>query len=126
MDLIVVKKEMKGDCSMAFLQEFRTFLIKKNVVDMAVSLTVGAALGSIVTSIVADIIKPLISMVAGEVTFSEFVMVLRKAANGRPAVVLPYGRFVQAVSDFFVIALSVFLVAKAIQHFRKTEEQRPV
>ena len=111
---------------MAFLQEFRTFLIKKNVVDMAVSITVGAALGGIVTSIVADIIKPLISMVAGKVTFSEFVMVLRKAANGRPAVVLPYGRFVQAVSDFFVIALSVFLVAKAIQHFRKTEEQRPV
>lgn len=111
---------------MGFIQEFKTFTIKKNVVDMAVSITIGAALGRIVTSIVADIIKPLISMVAGEVTFSEFVMVLRKATDGRPAVVLPYGRLIQAVSDFLIIALAVFMVAKAIQHFRETEEQRPV
>lgn len=110
---------------MAFLQEFKTFTIKKNVVDMAVSITVGAALGRIVTSMVTDILKPLLSMVTGEVTFSDFVMVLRKTAEGRPAVVLPYGRLIQAVSDFLVIALAVFMVSKAIQHFRKIEEQRP-
>jgi len=109
---------------MALLQEFRTFVIKRNVVDMATSITIGAALGRIITSIMVDIIKPLVSMVAGEFTFSEFVMVLKNAADGRQAVVLRYGRLVQAVSDFFVIALLLFLVAKAIQRFRKTEEQR--
>ncbi|HPI93787.1 MAG TPA: large conductance mechanosensitive channel protein MscL [Deltaproteobacteria bacterium] len=110
---------------MAFLQEFRSFVIKKNVVDMAVSITIGAALGRIVTSIVTDIIKPLIGTITGEVTFSDFVMVLRKAADGRPAVVLPYGRLVQAVSDFFIIALAVFMVSKAILRFRKSGEQGP-
>ena len=110
---------------MGIIQDFKTFTIKKTVVDMAVSITVGAALGRIITSIVTDVIKPLFSMVTGEVTFSDFAYVLRKAADGRPAIVLPYGRLIQAVSDFFIIALAVFMVAKAIQHFRKTEEQRP-
>lgn len=109
---------------MGFIQEFKAFTIKKNVVDMAVSITIGAALGRIVMSIVTDVIKPLLGMITGEVTFSEFVVVLRKAADGRPAIVLPYGRLIQTVSDFLIISLAVFLVAKAIQRLRKTEDQR--
>ncbi len=110
---------------MGFMQDFKTFTIKKNVVDMAVRITIGAALAKIVTSMVTDIIKPLIGMVAGEVTFTEFVLVLRKATNDRPAIVLPYGRLIQTVSDFLIIALTVFMVAQAIGHFRKSEEHRP-
>ena len=109
---------------MGVVKEFKSFTMKKQIVDMAVSLTVGAALGKIVTTIVADIIKPLITLAAGQVELSDLVVMLRGPAMGRPAVVLPYGRLLQAVFDFLIIAVSVFLVAKVIHYVRDREEQR--
>ncbi len=110
---------------MGYMKDFKAFIIKKNVVDMAVSITVGAALGKIVTSIVTDILKPVISMVAGEITLGDSMLVLRRAANGRPVIVLMYGRLMQTVMDFFILAMAMFLVAQAIKRFRKTDEQGP-
>jgi len=109
---------------MGVIREVKSLSMKRQVVDRAVSLTVGAALGKIVTIMVADVIKPLISLVAGRAGVGDFVLVLREAADGQPAVVLPYGRLLQAVFDFVIIAVSVLLVAETIHYLREKEERR--
>ena len=110
---------------MSLLKEFRDFAIKGNVVDLAVAVIIGGAFGKIVSSLVADIIMPFVGLMLGGVDFSTLSVTLRAAAEGKPADVLTYGKFVQAVVDFTIIAASVFLMVKGMNSFKRKEEAAP-
>lgn len=110
-----------------FIQEFKDFAMKGNVVDMAVGVIIGGAFGKIVSSIVADIIMPPIGLLVGGVNFTDLTWVLKQAyvnAAGTeiPAVTLNYGKFLQNTFDFVIIAFSIFLFVKLLNNLTKKKE----
>lgn len=113
-----------------FIQEFKDFALKGNVMDMAVGIIIGGAFGKIVTSLVNDIIMPPIGLITGS-SFSDSKLVLRPAevdAAGetiKEAIELNWGNFVQTTVDFFIIAVCIFLLIKGMNTFRKKEEAAP-
>jgi large conductance mechanosensitive channel len=110
---------------MSLVKEFKEFAVKGNVVDMAVGVIVGGAFGKVVSSLVADVIMPMIGLLVGGVDFSHFAIVLKEAHGKDPGVSLKYGVFVQTTFDFFLIALSVFMMVKAINRLRRKEAEKP-
>src|SRR5574340_251596 len=110
---------------MSMLKEFKEFAVKGNVVDMAVGIIIGAAFGKIVSSFVGDVIMPPIGVLLGGVDFSDLAFTLKEAAGGAPAVVISYGKFLQTVIDFTIIAFAVFMGIKAINSLKKQEEATP-
>lgn len=102
-----------------FIQEFKQFAMRGNVIDMAVGIIIGGAFGKIVSSIVGDIIMPLIGVLAGGVNFTDLKIVLKQAKMDgstvvSPEVALTYGNFIQVTLDFLIIALAVFLLIKGV------------
>jgi large conductance mechanosensitive channel len=110
---------------MSVIQEFKSFAIKGNVVDMAVGIIIGAAFGKIVSSVVGDVIMPPLGMVIGGVDFSDLAITLKEAAGAAPAVVLGYGKFIQALVDFTIVAFAIFLVVKGINKLKREEAAAP-
>lgn len=110
---------------MSIIQEFKSFAIKGNVVDMAVGIIIGAAFGKIVSSLVGDIIMPPIGVLLGGVNFSDLAVIVKEASGDLPAVILGYGKFVQTVLDFTIIALAVFILVKGINSLKRKEEEAP-
>jgi large conductance mechanosensitive channel len=110
---------------MGFIEEFREFAVKGNVVDMAVGIVVGAAFGKIVSSFVGDVLMPPIGLLLGGVDFTGLKITLKQAAGGTPAVTLNYGSFIQTVVDFTIIAFAIFLLVKAVNRLKRTDEQAP-
>lgn len=111
---------------MSWLQEFKTFAVKGNVVDMAVGIIIGAAFGKIVSSMVADVVMPPIGMAIGGVDFSDLVITLKAAVGDTPGVVISYGKFIQALLDFTIVAFVIFLLVKGINTLKRREEAKPV
>lgn len=111
-----------------FLQDFKAFAMKGNVIDMAVGVIIGGAFGKIVSSIVADVIMPPIGLLVGGVNFTDLKWIMKPAeiVNGKEvaAVTLNYGNFIQATFDFIIIAFSIFLFIKLITKLttRKSQE----
>lgn len=101
------------------LQEFKGFAIKGNALELAIGVVVGAAFGRIISSLVADIITPTIALISGGADFKHLSITLREGVGEAPAVMLTYGAFLQAVFDFFFIALSIFVVFKILSSARK-------
>lgn len=110
---------------MGMLKEFKEFAVKGNVVDMAVGIVIGVAFGKIITSLVADVIMPPIGVVMGGVDFSNLSIVVREAIDKKPAVVISYGKFLQTVIDFIIIAFVIFLAVKGMNSLKKKEEAAP-
>ncbi len=110
---------------MSVMKEFKEFAIKGNVVDMAVGIIIGAAFSKIVSSLVGDVVMPPIGVLLGGVDFSSLSIVVKEAAGEAPAVVISYGIFFQRVIDFTIIAFVIFMAIKAINSFKKKEEQAP-
>ena len=110
---------------MQILKEFKEFAVKGNVVDMAVGIIIGAAFGKIVSSFVADVVTPPIGMMLGGVDFSSLAITLKAAAGDAPAVVLSYGKFIQTIVDFTIIAFAIFMGIKAINTMKRAEEAAP-
>ena len=106
---------------MGMAQEFKTFVLRGNVLDLAVGVVIGAAFGKIVSSLVGDVIMPPVGLALGGVDFSQIGWVLKPAMGDKPAVVLGIGKFIQAIVDFLVIALVIFLVVKAANRMRREE-----
>ena len=105
---------------MKWLQEFKTFAVRGNVVDMAVGIVIGAAFGKIVSSFVADVIMPPIGVLIGGIDFSNLVITLKAGTAAtadtaaKTAVTLNYGKFIQALIDFTIIAFAIFMLVKGI------------
>ena len=110
---------------MGMMQEFKTFAVKGNVIDMAVGIVIGAAFGKIVSSFVADVIMPPIGVALGGVDFSSLAWTVQEAVGETAAVTVNYGAFIQTVVDFTIIAFAIFMVVKAINNMKKQEEEAP-
>jgi large conductance mechanosensitive channel len=111
----------------SILSEFRAFIARGNVVDLAVGVIIGAAFGKIVTSLVDQIIMPPIGLLLGQVDFSELKLVLRAAdpVAKHAEVALGYGAFLNTVIQFLIIAASVFLIVKAAGAVQRKQEAAP-
>ena len=103
-------------------KEFKEFISKGNVMDMAVGLVTGSAFTAIVTSLVNDVIMPLIGLLVGGLNFSDLKVVLKAATEEAEAVTLNYGAFIQAVVNFLIVAFVIFLVVKAMNKMRAAAE----
>jgi large conductance mechanosensitive channel len=110
---------------MSFVQEFKSFAMKGNVVDMAVGIIIGAAFGKIVSSFVGDVIMPPLGLLIGGVDFSDLAVVLKPAQGDAPAVILAYGKFIQTVFDFLIVAFAIFMAVKMMNKLRRHEEVKP-
>lgn len=117
-----------------FLNEFKEFAMKGNVVDMAVGVIIGGAFGKIVTSLVNDIIMPVVSVATGGVNFSDNKIILKEAVmNGadvvNPEVAITWGVFIQSIVDFLIIAFCIFMAIRFMTKLRnatkKAEEEAP-
>ena len=108
-----------------FLEEFKAFAMRGNVLDMAVGVVIGGAFGKITTSLVNDIIMPLISMLTGGIDFSSWKWVLKAAEGDAAEVAVNFGNFIAVVLDFVIIAFAVFCMVKAINKFHKKKEEAP-
>lgn len=106
---------------MSVLSEFKEFAVKGNVIDMAVGIIIGAAFGKIVSSLVGDVIMPPIGAVLGGVDFSNLSIVVQAAIDKKPAVLINYGKFLQTVIDFIIVAFSIFMAVKAMNALKKKE-----
>ncbi len=109
------------------LQEFKTFAMRGNVVDMAVGIIIGGAFGKIVSSVVGDLIMPAVGLLVGGVNFTDLKIVMKDAVlEGdkviTTAVSLNYGNFIQVVFDFLIVAFAVFLLIKGINALNRKKE----
>jgi len=113
-------------------KEFKAFAMRGNVLDMAIGIIIGGAFGKIVSSMVGDVLMPPLGLLLGQVDFSQLYINLTStpyeslaAAQEAGAATLNYGRFIQTVLDFILVAFAVFLVVKAVNSARKKEEAKP-
>jgi len=100
------------------IKEFKEFISRGNVIDLAVGIIIGGAFSAIVSSLVKDIIMPVISIILGVLNFSDLTATVGNAT-------ITYGTFIQTIVDFILIALSVFLIIKLINKFRRKKEEEP-
>lgn len=112
----------------SFIQEFKEFALKGNVVDMAVGVIIGGAFGKIVSSLVADILMPLFGLLIGGIDFKDLKYVIQTAVKAgdkviKPEIVLAYGNFIQVVIDFLIIAISIFTVIKIITRLSQLRQK---
>jgi len=108
---------------MGMMSEFKEFAIKGNAVDMAVGIVIGAAFGKIVSSFVSDVIMPPIGLLLGGVDFSKLAFTLKEASGDVAAVAISYGKFIQTMLDFVIIAFAIFMVVKAMNASKKKEAE---
>ena len=114
------------------LQEFKEFALRGNLVDLAVGLVIGAAFGAIVNSLVADVIMPPIGLLMGNVDFSDLFINLSgqdypslAAARAAGAPVIAYGAFLNAVINFIIVALAIFVLVKGMNQLRRQQSKKP-
>ena len=120
-----------GKKSVSFLQDFKAFAMKGNVMDMAVGVIIGGAFGKIVSSLVADVVMPLIGLIVGGVNFTDLKWVIRPEVLGengevlKAAATLNYGNFLQVTFDFLIIAFSIFAVIRVLGNLSRKKEAAP-
>lgn len=112
------KKKINLDNEKKVVNEFKEFISKGNIVDMAVGVIIGSAFGKIVSSLVNDIFMPLIGIIIGGLDFSKLTLTVGDA-------VISYGVFIQNIVDFLIIALCIFMMIKVLAKFKKKEEVKP-
>lgn len=101
------------------IKEFKAFISRGNVIDLAVGVIIGGAFGKIVSSLVNDVIMPLVGIILGGLKFTDLTVTVGEAS-------IAYGLFIQSVVDFFIIALCIFLIVKLINKFRRKKEEESV
>ncbi|MEA2781522.1 MAG: large conductance mechanosensitive channel [Rhodospirillaceae bacterium] len=114
------------------LNEFKEFISRGNVIDLAVGIIIGAAFTGIVNSLVNDIIMPPIGLLLGGIDFSNFFITLKgeshgtlKATQDAGGVVIAYGQFINATIKFLIVALAVFILVKQVNRFKRAEAPAP-
>ena len=100
------------------IQEFKAFIAKGNVLDLAVAVIIGGAFGAIVTSLVNDIIMPLIGVILGGTDFTTLAITFGEAS-------ITYGNFIQAIINFLIIAFVIFMIVRTANNMKKQEEEAP-
>ena len=110
---------------MKLFDEFKAFVMRGNVVDLAVGVIIGAAFGKIVTSLFNDIFMPIIGIIIGNVDFSSLEIKLGEPVEGAEQAAIRYGAFIQEIVNFLIIALCVFVAIKVINKLQKKKEEAP-
>ena len=115
---------------MSFINRFKKFAFRGNVIDLAVGVIIGAAFGGITSSLVNDVVMPPLGVLLAGINFSELSVTIKQATveDGQvvaPAVMIAYGKFIQVVINFFIIAVVVFLFLEGIDRLKKKEEEKP-
>ncbi len=108
---------------MKIVKEFKEFVSKGNVIDLAVGIIIGAAFKAIVSSFVEDILMPFISLILGNIDISALKAVLRPAVGDAPELAVRYGMFIQSALDFIIIAVVIFLFVKAVNAMKRKKEE---
>lgn len=109
----------------SYWEEFKTFAMKGNVVDLAVGVIIGAAFGKIVAALVDNILMPPIGLAIGGVDFSQLKIVIKEAAANQPEVAIGYGVFLQAVVNFMIIAWALFMVIRVMNRLHQKPAAAP-
>jgi len=110
---------------MKLVDEFKAFIMRGNVVDMAVGVIIGGAFSKIVTSLVNDIFMPIIGMVLGNVNFTSLEIKLGEPVEGAEQAAIRYGMFIQEIVNFLIIALCIFMFIKLIAKIQKKKDETP-
>ncbi|WP_336016601.1 large-conductance mechanosensitive channel protein MscL [Fusobacterium polymorphum] len=110
---------------MKLFDEFKAFVMRGNVVDLAVGVIIGGAFGKIVTSLVNDIFMPIIGMILGNIDFTSLEIKLGEPVEGAEQAAIRYGAFIQEIVNFLIIALCIFMVIKVINKLQKKKEEAP-
>lgn len=110
---------------MALFADFKKFMMKGNILELAIAVIIGAAFGKIVASFVNDILMPPLGMALGNVDFTDLMIVLKEAPVAEDIVAIRYGRFIQTIIDFIIIAFSVFVVLKTYDRMQKKKPVVP-
>lgn len=105
-------------------EEFKSFALRGNVLDMAVGIILGSAFGKIVSSLVNDIIMPPIGLLLGGINFTDIKIFLKEATANQVAVTINIGNFIQIIVDFLIIAFSIFLIVKLFNSLKKKKEEK--
>ena len=107
-------------------KEFKEFISKGNVMDLAVGVIIGAAFGKIVTSLVDDMIMPILGIILGKINFSSLKFVIAPASGDTPEVAVLYGTFIQNIVNFLIMAFVIFIMVKLVNKLKKpVEEEAP-
>ena len=107
------------------MNEFKKFISRGNVVDMAVGVIMGSTFTKIVTSLVNDVMMPAIGMVIGGKSFENFKYIIEEATETTAESAIYYGKFIQSIVDFLIVAFVVFIMVKLINSLHKKEEEAP-
>ncbi len=107
------------------LKDFKKFIIRGNVFDLAVAVIIGGAFGKIVSSFVNDVIMPLIGLLLGKVDFKSLKWVLEEAVGDKPEVAVNYGMFIQNIVDFVIVAFVIFVVIRIIEKMKAKPQPAP-
>lgn len=106
-----------------FIDEFKEFISRGSVMDLAVGVVIGSAFTAIVTSLVNDIVMPVIGLILGGIDFQSLKFVITQASGATPEAAIRYGAFIQSIFNFLLIALVIFSFIKAINSLKRTKEQ---
>ena len=110
---------------MKLVDEFKAFVMRGNVLDMAVGVIIGGAFGKIVTSLVNDIFMPIIGMILGNIDFTTLEIKIGEPVEGAEQAAIKYGMFIQEIVNFLIIALCIFMVIKLINKAKKKKDEAP-
>jgi large conductance mechanosensitive channel len=116
-----------AEAPVTMFREFREFIARGNVIDLAVGVVIGAAFGKIITSLVEQVVMPPIGLMLGRVDFAQFKWVLQKADPARKLaeIDVAYGAFINTVIQFLIVAFVVFLMIKLLNSMRRQEAKQP-
>lgn len=106
----------------SFIQEFKNFAIKGNMIDMAVGIIIGTAFNKVVNTIVKKVVMPPLSLLTDGINLADRQYILREAENGEDVVAIGYGELIETGIDFIIIAMTIFLVIKGINKFKDKAE----
>jgi large conductance mechanosensitive channel len=107
------------------IKDFKAFVLRGNVIDLAVAVIIGGAFGKIVTSMVNDIIMPIIGIILGNVNITGLKILIEPAVGDTPEVAVYYGQFIQNIIDFLIIAFFIFLAIRMLEKLKKKEAEAP-
>ena len=110
---------------MSFAQDFKAFIMRGNVVDLAVAVVIGGAFGKIVTSLVNDLIMPPIGVLIGGIDFSSLKWIIKDSTDPKQVVAINYGVFINTIIQFVIIALAIFIVIKLLERAMPKKEAAP-
>lgn len=106
----------------SFIKEFKDFAVKGNMIDMAVGIIIGTAFNAVVNTLVKKVVMPPLSLLTDDVNLSERKYILREAVDETSEVAIGYGELIEVLIDFLIIALTIFVVIKFINRFKKKAE----